>query len=156
MRDAVGECRGEQGGGVAGGIGAGAEAAAKLCGSLADAGQCAAVGIGGAMGDGGEAHADLGVGSVAQRVAFFEQGGEVGGQGFLARRACGHHHGGEPWMGAEGRHASSEVGDPSRLVQRTEGAQECLAGSERAGGWLIGEWQIGRRRAPCGAVEREA
>jgi hypothetical protein len=59
-------------------------------------------------------------------------------------------------MRAHLRHAAPHGGDPPRLVQRIEVAQQGARGGHGAGGGRIEEGQLGRRRAPGGAIQRQA
>ena len=156
LGDAVGEGGGEQGAGVAVGLGAGAEAFLVLAGALANAGECAAVGVCGAMGDGGEAQADIGAGDGAQRVAFFQQGGQFGGQGGFLRAAGGQHHRGQAGVGAELRHLAAGLGDTALGIECAEPCEQRLAGRERAGWRGVGERQACGRGTPAGAIQRQA
>ena len=96
-------------------------AAAGLVGGLADAVQGAPIGVGVAVGDGGQAGGDVGWGFLAsQRVAFLEQRGEVGGEGGLFFSGGGQHHGCQPGVAADAGHFPAGAGDPVLGVQGAE------------------------------------
>ncbi len=156
LGDPVGKCGRQQPARVAIGarVAGQAQPSAVLGGDAADAGQRATVGGGIAIGDRGEAQADIRrcVGA-PQRVALLEQSREVGRKRCLTRRFRRQHHRGEPRMRAQRGHAPAGLGDASLPIERAKFAQQRRRGRKRAGGRTVEECQIARCGAPRRAIQ---
>ena len=108
------------------------------------------------MGDGHKSSGDVG-GCVlgAERIAFFQKRGEVGGERRLFGGFGGQHHRGQSGMGADPSHFPASGGDAVLQVQGAEVFQQRGRGGQGSGRWLVLEGQVRRRRAPGGAFQHQ-
>ena len=95
-----------------------------------------------------------GVAALAQRVAGFDQGGEVAGQGGVFGIGRGVQHRGQARVGAQGQQPASEAGDARVGVQRAQPLQQFPRGGHRAGRRRVGKTQ--RVAAPGRQLQRQA
>ena len=86
-----------------------------------------------------DARADVGVGLVIDRVLFFEDGGNVGGQGTQAVIGCRRQHPSYARMARQSGHAASVSGNRSVLIQSAQHRQQTAG---------VGEMSRRGRREP--------
>ena len=121
------------------------QASPPLLGCRIDRGQRGAIGIGGntTVAERRQRLPALGqrIAARAQRIARFDQGGEVAGQRDARRRVAHQQHRRQPRMRAQRQHAPAARGDRAGRVERIEPLQQVAAGGECAGRRRINEAQ---------------
>lgn len=120
-----------------------AQPASPLLGGAVDRGQAAAVGIvrAAALPEGSQCTPARGqpIAALTQRVACFQQGGQVAGQRHAGRIAGLHQHRGQARMGAQREHAPAQRGDAAAAGECAQPLQQLVRGGQRAGRRCIDE-----------------
>ena len=135
-----------------------AQAATPLLGGGINGGQPAAVGIArrAASAERGQC-APAGrqrVTALAQRVARFQQGGQIGGQRLRAGIGRCQQHRRHPRVRTQRQYTAPECGDRARVRQCTQALQQFARRTHRAGWWRVEEAQVAA--APRGQFQRQS